>query len=103
MVCTAIGWNGFIDEQSFEVNVGQKEKRESWYGLWPNSVPHGTSPREGRDYLSFENVGSSKPQGFHLGGWNSYGRLMHVRSNGPEVCNKATGLLEIHSVWGLFG
>ena len=98
-----------MSKVSEAVSVGQKEKTSFilGYGIRPNLVPHlALHLREGRDYLLLRVSGSSKKP---LGALTAADGIRTAdccmfRSNGPrEVCNKATGLLEIHSVWELFG
>lgn len=79
------GWNGFIDEQGFGGSKRwvkeESELQIGGMGFGQALVPHVMLRlRKGRDYLSYENVGKLQEAawGFKRGGWNSYGRLLHV-------------------------
>ena len=79
------GWNMFLDEQSYGGGKRWvKEENElqlGGMGFGRTLVPHlALYLREGRDYISYESVGKLQEAawGFNRGGWNSYGRLLHV-------------------------
>lgn len=86
------GWNGFVEEQGFggskRWSKGENEFQLGGMGFGQTLVPHvALQLREGRDYLSFESVGKLQEAawGFNRGGWNSYGRLLHVPEQWTQI------------------